>query len=233
MRDLPRTSFAHAEAALAARDAGLRNVRCQPTPADEGGLKRQVSIISAASTTITSTMKAITKTTIASGPADPFPRSRRLALNQELASTAASHHEPKLHVRANRPTHESWQPRPGRGAGDVAPARPGLDAGGGAGDAQPARSALPRPRPSVPADLGEAAEALARALAHYAFRLFLRGAIPRGAGFRPGEATRYLSAAQARSMAEQLMQLGLALPLGRSRFRLTTPAHSFGGTLEW
>jgi hypothetical protein len=34
-------------------------------------------------------------------------------------------------------------------------------------------------------------------------------------------------------MAKQLVELGLAQPLGRSRFRLTSPAHSFGGTLEW
>jgi hypothetical protein len=90
--------------------------------------------------------------------------------------------------------------------------------------------------PDLPfsADLaGEAAEALARALGRYAFRLFLRGAIQRGAGFRPEQATRYLTPSQARSMAKQLVELGLAEPVGRSRFRLTAPARSFGGTLEW
>jgi hypothetical protein len=80
---------------------------------------------------------------------------------------------------------------------------------------------------------GGALAALADRLGHYAFRLFLRGAILAGGPFRPADATRYLSAAQARQMAEDLAALGLALPAGGGRFRLLHPARSFGGTLEW
>jgi hypothetical protein len=63
--------------------------------------------------------------------------------------------------------------------------------------------------------------------------LFLRGAIQRGAAFRPAQATRYLGAAQAGAMAEALVELGLAERLPRGRYRLLRPARSFGGTLEW
>jgi hypothetical protein len=76
-------------------------------------------------------------------------------------------------------------------------------------------------------------ERLARRLDHYAFRLFLRGAIQRASGFRPAEATRYVDAAAARTMAEELVGLGLAKREGRARYRLLHPPRSFGGTLEW
>jgi hypothetical protein len=76
-------------------------------------------------------------------------------------------------------------------------------------------------------------EALARRLDHYAFRLFLRGAIQRPAGFLPQQATRYVEAAPARDMAEALVALGLAERAGRGRYRLLHPPRSFGGTLEW
>jgi hypothetical protein len=84
--------------------------------------------------------------------------------------------------------------------------------------------------PSAPPAL---AAAIAERLGHYAFRLFLRGAILRPDGFTPREATRYLRPAQAREVAEACVALGLAAPLGRSRYRLVRRARSFGGTLEW
>ncbi|HSD66021.1 MAG TPA: hypothetical protein VLF95_04930 [Vicinamibacteria bacterium] len=74
---------------------------------------------------------------------------------------------------------------------------------------------------------------LGRRLDHYAFRLFLRGAIQHAAGFRPSEATRYVEGPAARAMAEELTALGLAERVGRSRYRLLHPPRSFGGTLEW
>jgi hypothetical protein len=76
-------------------------------------------------------------------------------------------------------------------------------------------------------------ERLALRLDHYAFRLFLRGAIQHASGFRPSEATRYVDSPTARSMAEELVALGLAVPRGRHRYRLLHPPRSFGGTLEW
>jgi hypothetical protein len=95
----------------------------------------------------------------------------------------------------------------------------------------------PRPLPlDVPfsPDLGGAAAGrLAERLGHYAFRLFLRGAILRPRGFLPGEATRYLRADQARGMAEELVELGIACRAAGGRYRLCRPARSFGGTLEW
>jgi hypothetical protein len=91
-----------------------------------------------------------------------------------------------------------------------------------------------RPDLPFPPDVVEAAqERLARRLDHYAFRLFLRGAIQRPSGFRPVEATRYVDSAAARSMAEELVDLGLAERAGRARYRLLHPPRSFGGTLEW
>jgi hypothetical protein len=76
-------------------------------------------------------------------------------------------------------------------------------------------------------------EALARRLDHYAFRLFLRGAIQHPSGFRPAQATRYVDAARARDMAEALVGLGLAERATGGRYRLLHPPRSFGGTLEW
>jgi hypothetical protein len=77
------------------------------------------------------------------------------------------------------------------------------------------------------------AEQLAQLLGHYAFRLFLRGAIQKPEGFAPEEATQYLGRAQAKERAESLVGLGLAERLSRGRFRLVWGAKSFGGTLEW
>jgi hypothetical protein len=88
---------------------------------------------------------------------------------------------------------------------------------------------LPFP-PDFPPDR---AERFARRLGHYAFRLFLRGAIQRPGGVRPVEATRYLGAEAARAMADALVDLGLAEAAGRGRYRLLHPPRSFGGTLEW
>jgi hypothetical protein len=95
----------------------------------------------------------------------------------------------------------------------------------------------PRPSPpDVPFD-AEPDPALARALearlSHYAFRLFLRGAILRPAGFAPSQATRYLPGPKARELAEACVALGLAERLPRGRYRLVRRARSFGGTLEW
>ncbi|HET7824443.1 MAG TPA: hypothetical protein VFK90_03880 [Anaeromyxobacter sp.] len=95
----------------------------------------------------------------------------------------------------------------------------------------------PRPSPpDVPFDPDpppSLADALESRLSHYAFRLFLRGAILRPAGFAPAQATQYLAAAKAREMAEACVGLGLAERLPRGRYRLVRPARSFGGTLEW
>ena len=96
------------------------------------------------------------------------------------------------------------------------------------------RPRLARPDLPFPRDLEEPlADRIADRLGHYGFRLFLRGAILRRGPFRPTEATRYLSAAQARAAAEDLVELGLAAPAPGGRFRLRWPARSFGGTLEW
>ena len=95
----------------------------------------------------------------------------------------------------------------------------------------------PKPSPPdlpFPPDFDEAhQERLARRLDHYAFRLFLRGAIQNPSGFRPAEATRYVEGSTARAMAEELVALGLASRVGRARHRLLHPPRSFGGTLEW
>lgn len=71
------------------------------------------------------------------------------------------------------------------------------------------------------------------ALRHYAFRLFLRGAIQHPEGFAPDDATRFLGGAPAREMCETLRELGLAAADGDGRYRLTHPPNSFGSTLEW
>jgi hypothetical protein len=96
-----------------------------------------------------------------------------------------------------------------------------------------------RPSPSrldvpFPEDLEEEkALQLAQLLRHYAFRLFLRGAIQRCAGFAPEEATQYLKRAQSKEYAESLVALGLAEATSPGRYRLRWAAKSFGGTLEW
>jgi hypothetical protein len=80
---------------------------------------------------------------------------------------------------------------------------------------------------------GALAEKLCKWLSHYAFRLFLRGAIQRAEGFLPEETTRYLDKTQSRNYAETLVTLGLAERTSRGRYRLIWPAGNFGGTLEW
>jgi hypothetical protein len=85
-----------------------------------------------------------------------------------------------------------------------------------------------------PEDLEEEkATRLSELLGHYAFRLFLRGAIQKGQGFAPKEATQYLKHAQSRECAESLVRLGLAERTSRGRYRMLWAARSFGGTLEW
>jgi len=79
----------------------------------------------------------------------------------------------------------------------------------------------------------ETAQRLSERLGHYAFRLFLRGAIQKAQGFVPEEATHYLELAQAKACAESLVGLGLAERIPRGCYRLVWPAKSFGGTLEW
>lgn len=79
----------------------------------------------------------------------------------------------------------------------------------------------------------ETAAAISERLSHYAFRLFLRGAILKPEGFAPSETTRYLKPAQSKSYAESLIALGVAERIGRGRYRLIRAAKTFGGTLEW
>lgn len=125
-------------------------------------------------------------------------------------------------------------------------------AGAAAHPAKPQRTPLPRGeamamlvrrglRPSrarldipFPEDLDEGmAGRLAELLGHYAFRLFMRGAILHPQGFAPEEATQYLTRGQARAYADLLVQQGLAERTSRGRYRLFRTAKSFGGTLEW
>jgi hypothetical protein len=77
------------------------------------------------------------------------------------------------------------------------------------------------------------AGAFARHLDHYAFRLFLRGAIQHGEEFSADSVTDYVEAAQAVGMARALVDLGLAEVTRPGRFRLRCPVASFGPTLEW
>ncbi len=79
----------------------------------------------------------------------------------------------------------------------------------------------------------ECAERLSELLGHYAFRLFLRGAIQKPEGFLPVETTRYLTQEQSRGYAESLVALGLAENCTPGRYTLKYDARSFGGTLEW
>ena len=74
---------------------------------------------------------------------------------------------------------------------------------------------------------------LVEALRHYAFRLFLRGAIQHPEGFAPEDATRFLGDASAREMCETLLALDLATIGADGRYHLTHPPNSFGNTLEW
>jgi len=91
----------------------------------------------------------------------------------------------------------------------------------------------PHDLPFAPEWDGPLADALNERLRHYAFRLFLRGAIMLQRPFEPAEVTRYLSAAQAQEHAEELVRMALAEPAENGTYRLLQIARSFGGTLEW
>src|SRR5437667_4185756 len=54
---------------------------------------------------------------------------------------------------------------------------------------------------------------------HYSFRLFLRGAIQRRSDFAPREATRYLSAAQEKGLADALVEVGTLVRTPRNHCR--------------
>jgi hypothetical protein len=151
--------------------------------------------------------------------------------------------------------------RPPRAASTAAPRRPAPRVAPGAEELERAAAALASPDPPVeaprseplamlrrrgldprpsPPDLpippghpAEQVEALVRRLRHYAFRLFLRGAILRAGGFSPAQTTRYVGARETRAMADELVRLGLAERLPRGRYRLLHPPRTFGGTLEW
>jgi hypothetical protein len=95
---------------------------------------------------------------------------------------------------------------------------------------RPERTAADVP---FPPELDEGrAEGLSKWLGHYAFRLFLRGAIQRPEGFLPAGTTRYLKLRQSMVYAEALVELGLA-EKARRQYKLKWPARNFGGTLEW
>lgn len=79
----------------------------------------------------------------------------------------------------------------------------------------------------------EKADRFTELLAHYAFRLFLRGAILHPEGFAPEEVTQYLKKSQSKVYAESLVKQGLAERMPQGRYRLLRSAKSFGGTLEW
>lgn len=96
------------------------------------------------------------------------------------------------------------------------------------------RPRTPKPNLPFPPDLGgEAAERLSKLLGHYAFRLFLRGAIQKSEGFAADEATRYVKGAPARTFADALVDLGIAKRIADDRYRLARRATTFGPTLEW
>jgi len=96
---------------------------------------------------------------------------------------------------------------------------------------RPSKSRLDLP---FPEDLEEGkAASLLQLLDHYAFRLFLRGAILHPEGFAPEETTKYLKGAQSRAYAESVVKLGLAERTSEKCYRLLGSAKSFGGILEW
>ncbi len=78
-----------------------------------------------------------------------------------------------------------------------------------------------------------AAERLSTKLGHYAFRLFLRGAILHSGAFRPAAVTQYVTPSMATSFASFLEELGLAKAHEPGFYCLVHPAKSFGGVLEW
>ena len=85
-----------------------------------------------------------------------------------------------------------------------------------------------------PPDFGaDQAGRLSTLLGHYAFRLFLRGAIQRPEGFEADEATPYVKGAPARKFSDALVDIGLAKRTADGRYQLARGAASFGPTLEW
>src|SRR5262245_57229618 len=82
------------------------------------------------------------------------------------------------------------------------------------------RPSLGRPDLPFPPDIpAETADALTEQLGHYAFRLFVRGVIQHGDGFRPEDTTSYVSAAQARIFTETLVALSVVAANGHDRYR--------------
>ncbi len=68
---------------------------------------------------------------------------------------------------------------------------------------------------------------------HYAFRLFLRGAIRKPEGFLPQETTRYLTPEQSKRYAGVLVELGIAEGTRAGRYRFKHAVTGFGPMLEW
>jgi hypothetical protein len=96
---------------------------------------------------------------------------------------------------------------------------------------QPSKTASNTPFPQPLSD--ELASKLSHWLGHYAFRLFLRGAIKKSKSFLPRETTSYLVQTQSGHYCKVLVDLGLAEKLTHGRYKLKMAASSFGGTLEW
>jgi hypothetical protein len=85
-----------------------------------------------------------------------------------------------------------------------------------------------------PADFDAArADRFSSRMHHYAFRLFMRGAIQRCRDFTPQETTRYLAPSMALEFADFLVELEIADRIGGQRYRLRRSVHSFGDLLEW
>lgn len=96
------------------------------------------------------------------------------------------------------------------------------------------RPRIPKADLPFPPDFDDAAaERFSMLLRHYAFRLFLRGAIQRPDGFAPDAATPYVNGPVARRFADALVALGIGRQRPDGRYQLVRPAASFGPTLEW
>ncbi len=71
-------------------------------------------------------------------------------------------------------------------------------------------------------------------LHRYSFRLFLRDVVTHRSRFYPEQLARYCSERVVRKYLRLLLDLGVALPLGRKSYRLVNlNVHTFGETLEW
>jgi hypothetical protein len=66
---------------------------------------------------------------------------------------------------------------------------------------------------------GEEANRLSALLGHYAFRLFLRGAIQKSEGFAADQATPYVTGASACTYADALVDIGIARRLAGGLYR--------------